>query len=300
MGTLTKAFVILNLVFSIAFVTISATVLSQRTHWKDMYSNLLEKEFKPLKKEKEDLEVKYDIDTRNLRAEIKAEADKVRDLQAEVDRQKQLIEAKDDKIVSLEKERSEAGARNDRIQQILDRTLADHKSTQTALDAERSAHAATRKEKDELTATLLGVRAQLTAAQLDNKELNVKCEAMAEKIKEQKTTLDALAARVPHVVQDVLSTVSGGLGAKRFPPTRIHATVRDVDLRNGILVLNVGSDNEPPVKEGYEFLVYREKNLVAVARVTTVDQGMCAAEIIQEGPDPKLKIRVGDEAMTRY
>lgn len=300
MGTLTKAFVILNLVFSIAFVTISATVLSQRTHWKDMYNNLLEREHKPLRKEKEDLEAKYDIDTRNLRAEIKAEADKARDLQVEVDRQKRLIEEKDDKVVSLEKERSDAGARADRIQQLLDRALSDHKTTQTALEAERNAHATTRKEKDDLAATLLGVRAQLTAAQLDNKGLNVKCEAMAEKIKEQKTTLDALAARVPHVVQDVLTTVSGGIGTKRVPPSRIHASVRDVDLKNGILVLNVGSDSEPPVKEGYEFLVYREKNLLAVARVTTVDQGMCAAEIIQQGPDPQLKIRVGDEAMTRY
>ena len=76
----------------------------------------------------------------------------------------------------------------------------------------------------------------------------------------------------------------------------INAAVAAVDMRTGMVVLNVGSASRPPVQEGYRFLIHRKGDFVAAVRVTAVDAHMCVAEIIP--PKPQSAVQVGDRAMT--
>ena len=91
MGTLTKAFVVLNLIFAIAFVTVSATVLSHRVNWKDKH-NALKAKLESKEKELVTAQSRYTRDIRKKNEEINTEADKVTGLQQQVDAAKKTID----------------------------------------------------------------------------------------------------------------------------------------------------------------------------------------------------------------
>ena len=97
MGTLTKTFVVLNLVFAIAFVAVSATVLSQRSNWKARHAgveqNLQEAE-EALKNQK----LKYTADVGVLKEERDIKTREADTLTSDLADQKELVRLRDDTV----------------------------------------------------------------------------------------------------------------------------------------------------------------------------------------------------------
>ena len=123
MGTLTKAFVVLNLIFAIAFVTVSATVLSHRVNWKDKH-NALKAKLESKEKELVTAQSRYTRDIRKKNEEINTEADKVTGLQQQVDAAKKTIDEKNDEIRKQERNAADAntlaGKLGDTVKTLLD------------------------------------------------------------------------------------------------------------------------------------------------------------------------------------
>jgi hypothetical protein len=295
MGTLTKVFVVLNLVFSVAFVTVAAVVLAQRTHWKEA-AVTLENKYKQEKRAWEDKEREYTKELDRKADDLQTKDQSLTDLRQQLDDKNKIIALRDEAIQEEQKRGTEADARADRLSQTVKSVTANLLDAQRELDQTQAALAKAKKTIDERNTTLMGQKAQNEALERKQRELlsiiNEKNEDLAA-LKRFKSFVSAenraLAMRAEK---------EAGTGTAP-PPDRIAAVVKAVDMGIGVVVLNVGSDHEPPVKKGYEFLVHREGDLVAVLRVTRVTQKACAAEIIEPTPQGTV-VRVGDAAVTKY
>ena len=295
MGTLTKTFVILNLVFSVAFVTISATVLSQRTHWKNKYYGLDEKA-KSDKHAWENKEIKYKADLDSIGKERdKANALKDRMTDQLTDRET-IIKEKDTRIEGVEKKLAGATAHADRLSQNINRLTSDLQSTRAEMNTAKKELAAARTELDERNTTLVGLRSQIAALELKHKELLHRFNVASARIDAYKKYEDI----VERVATAVHARARGSKGAEEgVPEEPIRATVQAVEAESGLVVLNVGASNTPPVKKGYRFLIHRGREFVAAVRVINVEKSMCATEVVPPTPE-RAVVQVGDAAVTEF
>jgi len=297
MGTLTKVFVIINLVFSVALVMVSATALSQRVHWKQMSSNI-QSEYNTGKQKWQVKEIGYKDDQDRMRAQRDtAEA-------TAIQRQDQLttmgntMRERDASVSKLEKDIAAAHAHSDRLSQNVDRLTKDLSSTQTELERLKGELVTARRELDDRNTTLVGIRSTLAAVELRHKELLHRYNIASEMVDEYQKYREYVKDRAPDLPPPE------GLAEPIAPPKPIHAAVRAVNAEIGVVVLNVGSNNraasgeENPVKKGYRFLIYRGRQFVAAVKVANVEKDMCAAELVPPPGDPNVAVQVGDDAMT--
>ena len=296
MGTLTKAFVVLNLIFAIAFVTVSATVLSHRVNWKDKHYALKAK----LEAKEKDLgtaQGRYTRDIQKKNEEIRTEADKVTGLQQQVDAAKKTIDEKNAEIRKQEKNAADANTLAGKLGDTVKTLRQDIQRLDGDLKVARGKRDTAQKEVDRAKETFVALRAQVAAVELNQKGLVLTIDEEKTKVKTYQKYENVVQAMAP-TVHDRAKQLAMDVHLS-VPERRIHAAVKAVDMKIGVVVLNVGSENKPsPVKEGYMFLIHRKGKLIAAVRVTTVDKNMCATQIVP--PDPDEPVQIGDSAMTRF
>jgi len=295
MGTLTKAFVVLNLIFAVAFVTVSAIVLSHRVNWKDKHYALKVK-LEEKEKELKAAQSRYTLDIEKKNEEIRTEADKVTDLQQQLDAATKTIAEKNDEIRKQERNAADAGVLAGKLGDTVKALQKDIQKLDTALKDARAKRDAAQAEVDRAKETFVALRAQIAALELNQKGLVLTIDEEKAKVKTYRKYENVVQAMAP-TVHDRAKQLAMDVNAI-IPPRRIHAAVKAVDMKIGVVVLNVGSENKPAVREGYMFLIHRKGKLIAAVRVTTVDKNMCATQIVPPAPDEPVQI--GDSAMTRF
>ncbi|MFH1730996.1 MAG: hypothetical protein ABIF82_05005 [Planctomycetota bacterium] len=294
MGTLTKTFVVLNLVFSIAFVMVSATVLSQRQHWKVKHNDLQSKyagEKSAWAGEKRELEQANNA-LKDDRDKHKKDAG---DLRKELDTSKATVAEQQDAITEWKKKEEDANRRVELLSQNVNRLASDLAATQKARDDARGDLTKTRAQLSTRNMTLMGLRAELADQNLRHKEVLHRYRIATEQIKYDKEVLARVESAAPDVFRTAVKGTEGGVAVP--PVDQIRAVVQAVNPNAKLVVLNVGSKSTPAVKKGYRFLVYRGRVFVAAVSVTSVEGELCAAKVID--PPTSEIIQVGDSAVTQ-
>lgn len=296
MGTVTKTFVILNLVFSVAFVMVSATVLSQRAHWKTEY-NIVEKKFAARKTEWETTKLELENDLDGLGRQKETLTGRITGLDRDVSDRDQTLKRKDGLIQSLKQSEAEIKASSVRLADERGRLNGDLRIIRQKLDSTTVLLRGAETKVDSRNELVMILHARIANLVVMQKDLLQKLDVADHNVKRLQEYEKIVASLDP----DVAKRAAGIAGSERvgdFAAGPIHCAVKAVDMGIGVIVLNVGTDSRPPVKAGHTFLIHRKGDFVAAVRVTTVHKRMCAAQII--APPPESDVRVGDRAVTKF
>ncbi len=287
MSTVTKVFVIINMVLAIAFAFIQLTLYSKRVKFKDNY----EREYEAHAQTKKDLggqidelkktQGKLTKDLADATRTVKERDSMIDTLRAnyreyntkylEAHAQFMLVQSKFEESVN------ELNRRHDQIDVMHKIILKQQQALTVAKRNERNAI----DQKIEIENDLNNVRQQLHEV---DKEKN--------RVERDLFHHNWIIEKLMEAGVDVNDLVFGG-GATPAPPIdgRVLAVRKDVNL----VMLSVGSDDG--VKPGFKFTIFRNDVYIGIVNVEKVFHDMSSARII---PDltPK-EISEGDSAATR-
>ncbi len=289
MSTLTKTFIILNLIFSVAFVMVSATVLSQQDDWKKKHAAQQERnseEVARLTKAKN----KFEADNVTLAAELEKSRTLLGNAERTLNDRIVEIKAANATIDELKRRGGILDARLEVLGQNVNRLASDLADAQKSLSVAKDELKDTKSQLGVRNITVVGLQAQIAALTLQHEQTLYEY-ALVKAEKDYFKEVVDVAKRNGGVLQPDQG------GGKRVEAPVIRATVRLVDPKMGIVVLGVGSKSDVPVKKGYHFLIYHDRTYVASVRVSNVDESMCAAQVI--APKTDLAIQIGDSAITK-
>ena len=297
MGTLTKMFIILNLVLAVAFVTISATVLSQKTTWKGKYEN-----FKEEYEGKEGLKSQWETEKRKLNEdigrrdkELETKQGNIKDLERDIGDFRDKVRDLEDNLTAKSKEATQEKAKADTLVQKVVSLADDLRQAKTDLADVRAKLTKANADIGDRDGTIVTLNGNVAAYKLGQRTLLTRIDGLKGQIAELEKYKQVVHAEAPTVHEHAESRATG----KQIVLTEraVHAAVKAVDMKYGVVMLNVGSDTDPPVRQGVEFLVHRGGRYIAAVKVTTVDRKVCASEFIK--PFPQEPVKVGDLAVTK-
>ena len=291
MSTLTKTFIILNLIFSIAFVMVSATVLSQQDDWKKKYTaqQTTNSETVAALTEERDTTLASNVGLKDKLLSSNTFRDeferKLKDRITE-------LKAANANIDKLERRGGILDASVGKLSQDVELLDSNLTAARKSLDLAKEELKNTKASLGVRNMTVVALQAQVAGLDLRLKDVLYRYNlVMAEK--KYFEDIVEWARRNGGVLQTTAVT-------QKFVATpKILSIVRLVGPKSKIVVLGVGSKSKEPVKKGYEFLIYRDRTYVASVRVSNVDEDMCAARVI-DPTDDKAVIQVGDRAITKY
>ena len=286
MNTLSKVFVVINLVFATAFCFMTLTLYSKRVDFKDK-----------LRKE----QFKHEETRTRLTESIKGLEAANATLQGSLDRSKQSYASLNEKKeeveqnyknaqISYQEEQEERRLLTDRIEAStaeLDRRYKHiermHRVILTQQKAYEIAKANMRSainEKMEMENESNNARHRLVASQKEKARLE-------KDVHHNSWVIQKLQdSGVP--VQDIV------FGAGDQPDIDIHGKVLAVRPKVNLVMVSVGSDQK--VKKGYRFTVYRGDRYIGKIEVEQVFANMCSARILS--PWTKEKVKEGDDVQT--
>jgi len=285
-NTLSKVFVVINLVFATAFCFMTLTLYSKRVDFKDK-----------LRKE----QFKHEETRTRLTESIKGLEAANATLQGSLDRSKQSYASLNEKKeeveqnyknaqISYQEEQEERRLLTDRIEAStaeLDRRYKHiermHRVILTQQKAYEIAKANMRSainEKMEMENESNNARHRLVASQKEKARLE-------KDVHHNSWVIQKLQdSGVP--VQDIV------FGAGDQPDIDIHGKVLAVRPKVNLVMVSVGSDQK--VKKGYRFTVYRGDRYIGKIEVEQVFANMCSARILS--PWTKEKVKEGDDVQT--
>lgn len=292
MNTLTKIFVVVNLVLSVAFVAVAATVLSQRAHWRQKYNDTkatLEADVSDLQGKNEQLEKKVRA-TIKSQQEAEGDAEVVRQrLESEQDKTQEL--AKDKKQLQLDKENANRRARENKT--ALEGCRKNLETARGEIRAKEKAIAEQKEKVRQRENANHQLLVRIGQFKLTQQGLRDQIADLTEDVKRFQRYREFVRLHFPEADRAALGTAGGA-----EIPVRIHATVGDVDMKNKLVVLTVGSKTDPAVREGYTFLIHRSGKFLARVKITAVYDKMSAAEIVE--PSTEQPIQIGDSAIFTF
>jgi predicted nucleic acid-binding Zn-ribbon protein len=284
MSILAKVFVIINLVFSIAFLTVSGALYHHKTNWREQYGNL--------QKNYNDLKERDQATIEELKNRISARDD--------------YIQERETKIVELQQRIEDIGQRHRDSRFNL--ALETQEMTLLLADHSRAITILTRLDDE-----LKGLKTLCNYLQdMFNKAMAQKNTAENQVTRLTNINLDLqkdksdLLKSFTQTRKELSDTKLVLLALERFgipvkkivllqPPPSIEAVVVAYDEPTRLVVLSVGRRNE--VVEGYEFTVWRGSRFVARIKVEEVRPDWSACRVMFEATGEK--IQKGDLAATR-
>ncbi len=284
MSTLSKVFVVINLLLAIVFATMTVSLFSKRvTYYNDKIElkQKLEADIAKLDAEKKAVETERDqekaakeaaISQRDtakseaLRFSKDAEASKVAAeaaaARAEIAAKSQALLAKQVEVMRQELEKGR-------------KIVVKLKERETVL---RANEAELKKERDDLKNQVNRARQDLTELHRDRKRI-------AEELANAEYVIASLIKKGIDVYKHV------GPGALGSVPD-VRTKVVDVRPATGHVALGAGKDSG--IKEGFVFLIHRGDEYIGKVRVTTVWNNFSGGTILER----KQPIKSGDDAMT--
>jgi len=263
MSGLGKIFVVLNLVFSLVIVGAAAAYLSHADNWKSKHDELNGK-FSALGQERDQAVSDRDTQKRLLSEEIAAKQNEIEDLKIKVD--DTSTQLKDERIdnqqlrddvtrinstlQNFQTNMNELQSRNNELVDMNTQLRSD------ALDAQQ----AQKEAEDEL----MRVQDELQQAMGRIQELETQLTALQREKEDLSNTLNVAQA------QGFNATDATGM-------PDIDAFVEDVNNEEGFVILNVGANDQ--VEKGYTFQVYRGDRYLGEVVVDDIFEQSCAALI---------------------
>jgi predicted nucleic acid-binding Zn-ribbon protein len=284
MSVLAKVFVIINLVFSIAFLTVSGALYHHKMNWREQFLNLQN-------------------NYKNLKERDKGEIDK---LNHTISDYNDYIQQRETKIVELQQRIDEEGQkyRDSRMNLALETQemtllLADHSRTiiiLTRLDDELKGLKTLCNYLQDMFNKAMAQKntAENQVTRLTNIKLDLEKDLSDLGKSNTKTRKELNDTRLVLQALELF-----GIPVKKIallaPPPSIEAVVLAYDEPTRLVVLSVGRKNE--VVEGYQFTVWRGSRFVARIQVTEVRPDWSACRVMFEATGEK--IQKGDLAATR-
>jgi hypothetical protein len=283
-STLSKIFVVVNMVLAVAFAGVTATLYSKRvTYWHDKVK--AERDFKVQLKaavtEKETVEAaNKELIAKNtlviterdgLKDQLLAKVVENGSLATSAAVSKELATATTNKIGILVKSvknmRDELKASNDQVLAL--------KSLETVL----------RNNLDNVTTERNSFKSQVNKARQDLADLHTDHRRVSEELSNAEYVITKMLKKG----YDVYKIVGPGILGK--VPT-VNTLVVDVRPTTGHVAIGAGSASG--IKEGHIFLISRDKTYIGKVRITTVWDTFSGGTIV----DSKRPFKAGDEAMT--
>jgi hypothetical protein len=283
-STLSKIFVIINLVLAVAFATFALTLYSKRVHY---YHKQRVAEV-----QKEQLKAKLEADIKTLEGKLAEETKAKENAIAKREFYKSEFE-------KLEKEKSDAlvakEAADSRVkvavesQQLLAKQVKimreELENTRKVVVALKERETVLRANEAELMKERNALKGTVTRARQDLAELHRDRKRMAEELANAEYVIATLIKKGYDVFRIV------GPGAITAVPD-VRTKVVDVRPATGHVALGAGKDSG--IKEGFVFLIHRGDQYIGKVRVTTVWNTFSGGTIVER----KKPIKAGDDAMT--
>ncbi|MCZ6601779.1 MAG: hypothetical protein O6952_02100 [Planctomycetota bacterium] len=283
MSTLAKVFVIMNLVLSVAFLTVAGTLFHHQKDWRAAFNNL----------------------AKAHKTRVDHYSDKVKSLQGELTTLDAYINSKEEEIrqkdSSLDKLREDLMSLRASLsvkRQEFQLLLSEHKKVVDQIDS-KDARIRDLSSENDVVKTERGVA-------LQDKEV---AEFQVARLTQIKNDLEGDLAdlrKAHHTVKIKQEDLQGILDqlqeygvdwrlyvVEGVPPPTIHAKVTAVEAEDGLAILSVGSNDKAEV--GHLFTVFRGSQFVARVVVEMVESTWSGARIL----DQQLPVREGDDASTR-
>jgi hypothetical protein len=281
MSALSKVFVVVVFILSVAFFGTSATLFKTRLDWKKAYLDFekgVKTELEQLKERNKSLVALTDNLQKTIDAERAAEAQ----LGVEI---KRLTGDLAEEKKSVQIARSEASTTKvlmDQVSQTAEAVTKSNQALQEALDKAKGeretalAEAATsRQERDSMQLDLSKSQQELHALKVELKDLGEKFD-----------TLAVVYERAKQVLPEALTPDTA-------PP--IDGVVKAVDGEEKLVVLSVGRDDK--VETGFDFTIYRGDEFLGKVKVIKVYPNLSGARILFTKDGATLQ--PGDKATTR-
>jgi myosin heavy subunit len=287
MSTLAKAFVVVNLVLGLVFVTVSGVLFSHVENWKEK-STGWEVKFKERDAEFETLKATTTERITNLEREKDQ-------LKAALDDKAEEVNRKQTEITKLNNDNRSLDGKNQELSAALNGLKTQWQSTDqslktTIVQLERKTAELDRVRADKAASDEQVVR--LTAAVGDAQRTVAK---LGDQIKEQKADVDrkdAIIQTVQQVSPATWQIVREKSPEKKVPP--IRGKVLGVDPETQIVLLSVGREDQ--VEPNMKFIVYRGAEYIGEVIVDKVLAQQCSARINKD--TRRGQIQVGDEVAT--
>ncbi|MBN1346233.1 MAG: hypothetical protein JXQ73_26325 [Phycisphaerae bacterium] len=269
MTTAAKIFVILLVLFSVAFSMVTVTFVVQQNNWK-LLANDYKSAYQAARVEATSVEALYKTTSVQLQSQLSQYAAQMEQLQLKLANAETQLQAKDTELTQLKSDRETALGDAKRAQQLqeLDKNRADRSE----------------KRNGELLA-------ETTELQKRNLDLNGRVQELTQQVaildeqtralKEQRYALEQQLARAgkPSAAGVPALDTEGQLAQAIVPaaakPVKIEGRV--LDVKGGIASISVGSADG--VAEGMAFVVYRGPKYLGKLRVTAVEPNRSGGDL---------------------
>jgi hypothetical protein len=283
MSTVAKVFIVLNLIFAVIYVGVSAALLAKQENWYWKHQNL---------------RVAYDNDVEKFTAQ----AD---ELQAKLTTAEQANESYRSKVNGLEndlkqsrQERELAVKTNESLQGEIGKLREEYQVILKDLNDQRAENERLTKSFDELRGKYNEAVTQREQS-IDDKQRIAKdkedLQMILDDLEKRHIELAKRNQENENIIQNYLAKLKIRIPGELLKAPAIHGSVVGVSDQFNLVMLNVGENDQ--VKPGYEFTIYRGKTFVGRVKVDRVFPDMCACIALQEYH--KDTIKKGDDASTR-
>jgi len=281
MNTLAKAFVVINLLLGVAFLSVSCVLFAQQEFWKQEHALVA----KRLKETANEADQKIEKANEMIGSRERA----ITKLREEKGRQASDIEKLEADLGLANKKLAEQEAFKTRIETkltSLDAGLKEEQTKNTALNS-RFEKLKTDYEK----ASELKMLAEDTVVKRDEEiaDLKLQNRTLTSKVNEQQKELSRLDAVIASLPPEIRIPEE----LKPLPPA-LDAVVEGVDNAGGIVILSVGIEDD--VKKGHTFYIYRDDSFIGQVEIEDVLPSSSVARV-NRGMT-KADIEVGDGAKT--
>lgn len=290
MSTLTKVFVILLVVFTIAFSTMTVSVVSQTTHWKNAVV-AFENEARIIGTNYRSLMASNAAETATLRDTIRAQQELAGSLQQKLgEAQNQIGELKSNLAqASSEKSSAEASIRAMVSQLQVAQSMSNEYRTQR--DALESRGIELERRNIDLNERVNELTAQLAVLVEQRRQFEQQIHTL-----QRENERIASALRDPSAAR-VMESASGlaleGISAES-PVARSAVRGRVLDVSGNMVTISVGSADG--VEKGMVFVIHRGGDYVGDLKISVVDPDQSAGVMVRSETPPRESDEVTDAA----
>lgn len=283
MSTVAKVFIVLNLVFAVIYVGISAALLAKQENWYH--------KFKDLEATKTQDNEKWTAERNKLNSDITAARTEMARLAAEVQRLGDDNKTMTDEKNAVYKQWEQSQAAHQELKEALTKLqveLSDTRQDNTRLSTEND--------------TMKTALDEAVRVREDTKDHN---QRLDRDLKDLRQILDDLEKRHielakrnrenENIISNYLSKLKVSIPQELISAPAISGRVVGVSSQFNLVMLDVGENDQ--VRPGYEFTVYRGSTFVGRVKVDRVFPDMCACLALENFA--KDDIKKGDEASTR-
>ncbi|MBI4604827.1 MAG: hypothetical protein HY721_22930 [Planctomycetes bacterium] len=283
MSALAKVFVVFICVLSVVFFGTSATLFKTRNDWRTAYNTLNEatqKDLGSLKKRIEELSTlssNREKDIITLKASQDEQAKTLASTQQALTEKEKDVKLAHENVATANKNATTAGenlkAKEAAYAQLQDSLGKARQSMDDALKQTATANV----ERDRMRLDLEKTQEELHNLKVEHTQLASTFETVK---LERDRAVKALGPNAPGILANIAPL--------------IHAVVKSVDSKEGLVLLSAGKDQK--VEIGHEFTVYRGGEFVGKVKVHKVFPDLSGAQILftKDGAE----IQRGDKAST--